>query len=283
MEEAYGNGSYAAEDEGCSMEGHYLVSLALINIFTFVIGQPVIAKLLWITFTANKSIDVLNCNLALFHNFQYLVCLLHLIFLFIHRQHQVELLQTLLIYGQVGGPLSLCFICLERYVAVIYPISYRLLKKYRCREVCAAMVWLCSLLAAMMAALAVDSLSSLTEKVIKSLPLAVMIVATQLMAWSSVRIARVLRKSSPGRDQAHPVKRKAFRTVCATTAINLLSYIPVSAMQSFRIYDKYLFNCVVTPISILLLSVASVVHPLFYLSTKEKLFVCVRRKPAEGS
>ncbi|MEQ2215136.1 hypothetical protein XENOCAPTIV_028124, partial [Xenoophorus captivus] len=275
-EESYSNGSYAGEYKSCLLEGRYLVSLSLINVFTFVIGQPVTAKLLWITYTTKKSTDILNCNLALFHNFLYLVCVLHLIFLFIYQKHQVDLLNIVLIYGQVGGSMNLCFICMERYVAVIYPTSYPLLKKYRWREICTVMVWLSSLSTAMMTTIATGNTCPLKKMVIKNIPFTVMLLATSLMVWCTVRITRALMKSSPGRDQLHPIKRKAFRIVCATTAMNLLCYIPVSVMQMFRIQDEYLFNCTLMPISILVLSAASVVHPLFYLYTKGKLFICLK-------
>ena len=45
-------------------------------------------------------------------------------------------------YVIVGGPMTLSFICLEWYIAVVHPTSYPLLKRYRCREVCALSVWL---------------------------------------------------------------------------------------------------------------------------------------------
>lgn len=266
--ESYTNRSDSGGGEECLLEGRYLVTLALINVFTFVVGQPVTAKLLWISFTANKAADILNCNLALFHSFLYLVYLLNLVFLFLYRRHQSALLSVVLSYSQVGGPMSLCFICMERYVAVLHPTAYPLLRSHRWREACAALVWLCSLSVAMTTTLVSDDTSSLSGAVIKSVPFAAMLILTHLMVWATARIARALRTSSPGRDRLHPVKRKAFRTVCATTAINLLCYIPVAAMQKFQIQDQQLFSCVLTPISILLLSAASVVHPLFYLSTK---------------
>lgn len=276
-EDSHTNNSSSGADKGCLEEEGYLVSLALINVFTFIIGQPVTARLLWITFTARKSIDILNCNLALFYNFLYLAYMLHLIFLFVFQQQQSDLLNSLLIYSQVGGSMGLCFICMERYVAVIYPTSYPLLRKYRWREVCVGTVWLSCLSTFTLNTLAKDNISSLIQKMIKNIPPSVMLLMTVLMACCTVRMVRVLMKSSPGRDRLHPAKRKAFRIIWATTAINLLFYIPVALVQKLN-QDEIWSQCTLTPVLLLILSAASVVHPMFYLSTKGELFPCLKRR-----
>ncbi|KAF7211451.1 uncharacterized protein [Nothobranchius furzeri] len=266
-------------DEVCRSDRGYITSLALVNAFTFTVGQPVTATLLCITFTSRKSVDILNCNLALFHNFLYLVCILHFIFLLSWQHRAQRLLQLLLVYAQIGGPMSLCFICLERYVAVIRPTSYPLLRRYRCREVGAVTVWVSSLCAAMVTILTNNSPS--TEWLMSAVPLGVMLLMTKLMVWGSISIARALRRSGPGRDELHPLKRKAFRTVCATTALNLLCYIPVALLLEFKLLARQTFQCWLTPVCFLVLSAASVVHPMFYLSTQGGLPPFCKRPAAE--
>lgn len=260
-------------DPGCGSEPGYVVSLALINLFTVAVGQPVNSRLLWVTSTSGRCTDVLNCNLALFHSFLYLVSGAHLLCLF--SLHCLELLRVLLIYAQTGGPMNLAFICVERYVAVLHPTRYPLLRKYRCREVGAVLVWLSSLSIAMMMSFA-KVISPNAGTIVEYAPVLVMLLMTKLMVWCSVRITKALRKSGPGGDQLHPVKRKAFRTVVTTMAINLLCYIPVTVMQKLEFLDKRTFECMLTPVCVLVLAAASVVHPVFYLSTQRKLPTCFK-------
>lgn len=259
----------SSKHEACESAPAYLVALSLIDIIPLLVGQQVITRLLWITFRS-KKIDILNCNLALFHNLQYLISILHLIVLCSQPLAQKIILKFLFVYVQIGGPMSLSFICLERYAAVIHPMSYPLLKKYRFREICAVTVWLFSVPTALGSVLAEESLSSLKETLLDIFPICVLVVMTAMMVRCSVSIARTLKKSGPGRGELHPTKRRAFKTVCATSAITFFCYAPVTLMQRFKFEDEYTYYCIITPVCILFLSAASVVHPLFYLSAQGK-------------
>lgn len=276
------------DDPGCESVPGYLVSLGLINLFSLAVGQPVNCRLLWTTCTSSRSSrssgssgscrssrswDILNCNLALFHSFLYLVSVLYLVFLMSVPHQRAELLGVLLVYAQTGGPMSLAFICGERYVAVLHPTSYPLLKTYRCRELCAAVVWVSSLSIAIATSLTRTTVPALGGSAIRFVPLFVMVLATSLMAWSSLRIARALRRSGPGGDRLHPQKRRAFRRVCATMTLNLLCYIPVALMDKVQVLDP-LSQCTLTPVCILVLAAGSVVHPVLYLSSHRKLSTC---------
>lgn len=244
------------------------VFLATTDIITFLIGQPVITKLLWITLTSKKDKDILNINLALFHNFQYLMSIWHLISMFKKPQIQMKILSFMIIYSELGGPLNLSFICMQRYVAVIHPTSYPLLKKYRAREVWAAIVWIVSVPIAFASTFAGSAMSSIREDMINTVSFSVTVSITIVIARFSAKIAMTLKKSGPGRDKLSPGKRRAFTTVCATSVITLCFYIPVALLQKFRSIDEYTYECIITPVCILLLSAAGIVHPLFYLSTQ---------------
>lgn len=252
---------------------NFLVS---IDVITLLIGKPVMTKLLWITVASNKPADILNLNLALFHNLQYYVCLLHLVFLYVWPSVHVQVLKVLLVYAQTGGPMNLCFITVERYVAVIHPTSFYLLSRYRVREAAAAAVWLMSVNIALAAAL--DGSSRLTNAVLKTLPMCVMVAMSAVMFWCSVHVAKALMKSGPSGDKLHPMKRRAFRTVCATNNISLFCYVPVAVMERFRFVEEGRYDCTLMPLCIMLLSAASVVHPVFYLFTQGELFPCLRQR-----
>lgn len=259
----------------------YLVALSLFDIIPFLVGQPVIAKLLWISFTSKKATDILNFNLALFHDSQNCLSIVHLFVLFLLPKAQKKILECLFVYVQIGGPMNLSFICMERYVAVIYPTSYPLLKKYRFREVCAVAVWFVSVPMVFLHAFAADSLFSprgdIYIYIMGILPVLWLTTVTVMVVHFSVRIAQALKKSGLGRDKTHPGKRRAFKTVCATLYVVLFCYAPVTIVQNFR-SNATLYNNIIIPLCVFLLSAASVVHPLFYLSAQGKLFSCLKRE-----
>lgn len=254
----------------------YLAVFSLIDILPFLVGQPAIAKLLWITFKSKKATTILNVNVALFQNLQYWISIVHFITMHLRSKIHPKIQTFLFVYAQVGGPMSLTFVCMERYVAVMQPTSYPLLKKYRFREVGVVAVWFFSLGTAFL-----NVLASFHENVVRTFPIFWLTVTTVIIVHSSVRIVRALKKCGPGSDTMHPVKKKAFRTVCATLYIVLICYVPVTVCQRIR-FSESTYNHVITPVCIFLLSVASVVHPLYYLSTQGKFFTCLKRQNKAG-
>lgn len=271
MDKISKNGTNSSSNSACEFGRGQNMSLATADVITFLIGQPVITKLLWLTLTSKKDKDILNINLAIFHNFQYLLSVLHLICMFVMPQIQMQILSFLIVYGELGGPLNLAFICLQRYVAVIHPTSYPVLKKYRCREVWAVMVWMFSVPIAFASILVGnDAMSSIKEDMINSVSFSVTVLLAIVIIRFSSSIALTLKKSGPGGEKLSPAKRRAFTIVCSTSLVTLCFYIPVALLQKIRTIDSYTYDCIVTPACVLLLSVAGIVHPLFYLSTQRK-------------
>lgn len=276
MEESLSNVTLnSSKPHACGFGRYNFMVLSLLDVIPVALGQPVMIRLLFITSASTKASDILNFNLALVYSLQYLLSIVHLIALLSLQEVHGTLLKFVLVYAQIGGPMSLCLICAERYVAVIHPTSYPLLKRYRLREVCAALVWLFSVPVAAMN-LATEVLLSPRDDLVKWIPFWVLLVMTVMMMRCSVNIAWALRRSSPGRGEVHPGKRRALKIVCATSAIVFVCYTPVSSLQLFKVVDENMFECVATPLCILLMSAASVAHPLLYLSTQGKLFTCLK-------
>nr|XP_040045360.1 C-X-C chemokine receptor type 2-like [Gasterosteus aculeatus aculeatus] len=267
------SGNHSVEEAECTQ----VVFFSLIDILSLLIGHPVNAKLLWISVTSKKTLDILNFNLALFNDSQYFITLLHLIYMLSAAQNHQQIANFLLVYVQIGGPMSLSFICMERYVAVIHPTSYPLLKKYRIRELCALTVWLFALPSALVVVFAPDVFSQAhLSGALAILPASLMLVMGAVMVACSSRIARALKTSSPGRDKLHPVKRRAFRVVCATSAVAISCYLPVNALQGLRAWVPSTLECAITAACLLLLCIASFVHSVLYLSTHLKLLIYLK-------
>ncbi|XP_016410557.1 proteinase-activated receptor 3 [Sinocyclocheilus rhinocerous] len=162
------------------------------------------------------------------------------------------------------SPLFLSCICLDRYMAVLHPITFTKLKDKRHRSVCAGIVWFITLVYA--AAKCVGNIPNF-EKVFTVMILA----AFAFMLFCNISVLWALRQSAPGRDERHPVKKKAFKMVLIILAIIVFNYFPPVALFPFREYfSPDVFRCYIHYIAFGFMDISSSIQPVLYLS-REKL------------
>lgn len=247
----------------------YTIVLSLNDMVLFLIGQPLVLRLLWVTFKSRKTVDVLNFNLAIINLLHYWISFAHLHFLLLKMRFHHTILKLICLYGMVGGPTSLLFICLERYIAVVYPMYFQLLRTYRFREVSAAIVWCLTLPLSSFYISNVKYQESYNERIL-DFPTFLLVAISSMTLHCSIRMAYLLKQPGPGREKIHPVKMKAFKTVCTNILVILTCYTPVTVLQRMD-FPEEVAKSKVLPASVFMLSVASVVHPLLYLSAQGKL------------
>ncbi|XP_029301033.1 proteinase-activated receptor 3 [Cottoperca gobio] len=166
-----------------------------------------------------------------------------------------------------SSPLFLSCICLDRYVAVVHPITFTELKDRQHRAVLAILVWLITL--AYAAAKCVGNIFNF-EKVFMAMILA----AFAFMVFCNVSILWALRQSGPGRDEMHPVKKRAFKMVLIILTIIVYNYFPPIALLPFQHYfSADVFHCYIHYVAFGLMDFSSSIQPMLYLS-KEKLNCC---------
>ncbi|XP_071378445.1 proteinase-activated receptor 3 [Centroberyx affinis] len=163
-----------------------------------------------------------------------------------------------------SSPLFLSCICLDRYMAVLHPITFTELKDRRHRAVLATVVWLVTL--AYAAAKCVGNIVKF------ELAFTVMILAAfTFMLFCNIAILWALRQSGPGRDEMHPVKKRAFKMVLIILAIIVFNYFPPVALFPFQHYfSDDVFRCYIHYLAFGLMDFSSSIQPVLYLS-KEKL------------
>ncbi|KAG7260882.1 hypothetical protein CRUP_000761 [Coryphaenoides rupestris] len=171
-------------------------------------------------------------------------------------------------YGikDTSGPLFLSCICLDRFVAVLFPLAFGRLKNPRYRVGLSVLVL--GLTFAYAAAKTVGGLHDF-EKVFTGEILAV-------FAWMTVCNVAILlalkRSRGAGKDEMHPMKKKAFKMVLAILALTVCNYLPLVAMFPFE--DHYapdVFRCYVQPVGFAFLNISSSTQPLIFLSRLDKL------------
>ncbi|XP_008324237.1 proteinase-activated receptor 3-like isoform X1 [Cynoglossus semilaevis] len=162
------------------------------------------------------------------------------------------------------SPLILSCICLDRYIAVLHPITFTRLKDRQHRAVLVIVVWL--IILAYAAAKCVGNIPNF-EKVFTW-----MILATfAFMLFCNIAILWALRQSGPGRDEMHPMKKKAFKFVLIILAIIVFNYFPPVALFPFQDYfSPEVFRCYIHYVAFGLMDFSSTIQPVLYLS-KEKI------------
>ncbi|XP_060882701.1 G-protein coupled receptor 183-like [Labrus mixtus] len=171
-------------------------------------------------------------------------------------------------YGvkDTSGPLFLSCICLDRFIAVIFPIMFGQLKHIKYRLSLTILV-LC-LTFAYSAAKVVGGFPNF-EKVFTGEVLATfswMVICNGTILWT-------LKKSrGAGKDEMHPMKKKAFKMVLSILCIIVFNYLPLVALfPSEDYYTPDGFRCYVQPVGFAFLNISSTIQPLVYLSRLEKV------------
>lgn len=171
-------------------------------------------------------------------------------------------------YGvkDTSGPLFLTCICLDRFIAVLFPVMFGQLKHIKYRLSLAVLV-LC-LTFAYSAAKVVGGLPNF-EKVFTGEILATfawMVICNICILWA-------LKKSrGVGKDEMHPMKKKAFKTVLYILMIIVFNYLPPVALFPFEdYYAPDVFRCLIQPVGFAFLNISSTIQPLVYLVRLDKV------------
>ncbi|XP_035254872.1 G-protein coupled receptor 183-like [Anguilla anguilla] len=174
-------------------------------------------------------------------------------------------------YGvkDTSGPLFLSCMCLDRFLAVVFPITFSRLRAHKYRAGCSVAVLLLTFSYA--AAKTVGGLPNF-EKIFTGEILA----AFALMVLCNSSILWALRRSRAGKDEMHPMKKKAFKMVLSILCIIIFNYLPPVALFPFQDhYTPDVFRCYVQPAGFAFVNASCSMQPLIYLSRVENL-PCLR-------
>lgn len=171
-------------------------------------------------------------------------------------------------YGvkDTSGPLFLSCICLDRFVAVILPIAFGQLKhpKYRI----SLSVFVLCLTFAYAAAKMFPGLPDF-EKIFTGEVLATFV---WMMVCNASILLALKRSKGAGKDEMHPMKKKAFKMVLSIMVIIIVNYLPPVALFPFEeAYSADAFRCYVQPVGFAFLNISSSIQPMIYLSRLEKV------------
>lgn len=207
------------------------------------------------TFTLNLAIfDLLFCLI---------ICIEYAVFFSHPSLASAEFLSWGL--NQFGGPLLLCCLCLDTYLAVCHPLAFLRLKapKFRltlCFAVCVATIGFCLSM-------------KISRKQKWTVITALLVVAMVITSACNILVLRSLRQSGPGRREVHPVKKRAFKIVLTVFMLINVHYMPTLLEYLLRQYVPNVFSphSPLTWVTITSLSMSSFIQPMCYLIRTKKL------------
>ncbi|XP_026882911.2 proteinase-activated receptor 3 [Electrophorus electricus] len=241
----------------------FYLGLQFVNMF---LGIPANLMVLWLIHKNNgdsSTSDIFVMHLAVLDMFFCLILPLELASLVYLTTNSTWYILRFFYGIKDSSPLFLSCICLDRYMAVLHPITFNRLKGRRYRATCAAAVWVTTL------AYAVAKCICIIPNFHKAFT-AMILAAFTFMVFCNISILWALRLSRPGRDDMHPVKKRAFKIVLIILAIIVFNYFPPVALFPFQAYfSQEVFMCYIHYIAFGFMDISSSIQPLLYLS-KEK-------------
>ncbi|XP_052443606.1 uracil nucleotide/cysteinyl leukotriene receptor-like [Carassius gibelio] len=240
-----------------------IINISMYSI-SFLFGLPTHSYVIWLITRGSGSgfvseFFIFNLSICEICN-----CLNNLICIFdrfIPCKHLGSFLSGLAI---TGSPLFQCLICVERYLAVLHPVTFLKYKPLRYKLICCSMAWIITL---------GSCLSCMLTFVF--FYVYVCFFSLQYMFFISfqlfclVAVLRALKQSGPGerareREEENHMKRRAFYLILITTVSMVITYVPyIIAGFTFILTQHHIRE--LFSFSIICNVLAGFVQPVLYL------------------
>ncbi|XP_059397953.1 C-C chemokine receptor type 8-like [Carassius carassius] len=131
-------------------------------------------------------------------------------------------------FSITGRPLFQCLMCVERYVAVVHPVTFLKYKPLRYRVICCTVVWFFSFCSCLCSIFTLVLLNFYIYACINSVQFLLLF---SIQLFCLVAVLRALKQSGPGErgregEEENPIKRKAFYLILIITINMMMIYMP---------------------------------------------------------
>lgn len=216
---------------------------------------PVKSWALWLMATSPSFVtertDIFNFSLMVNDFLLSLIGLLGLLSFHLFRRATESILSFVGVLLVLGRPMFQCCVCVERYLAVKFPVSFIRCRPLRYRAHVLAPAWSLVLLASSVSA-ALCSTQSAQITVIMYMQCTVLILIFIINSFCCLSILRALLRPSPGdgqrergpgqkvkEPQKHQVKRKAFIIMALIQVLMMTCYLPAVALTfTYGLLDR---------------------------------------------
>jgi len=239
----------------------------------FLFGVPANIYVIWLIITGTGSgvaSEFFNLNLSICELVNCLNSLLAILPMYISSLSFLPLfLQGLIV---TGCPLFQCLICVERYLAVVHPVTFLKYKPLRYRVIWCTVVWIFIL---------GSCFYSLFIVISENIHVHTWFFSTQFLLFLSIQlfflvvVLRALKQSGPGervreREEENHMKRRAFHIILITTVSMAFIYVPYT-ITGFCIILTQQNNHIYWLPGLVCYVLAGFVQPVLYLHRTGKL------------
>ncbi|XP_056114210.1 uracil nucleotide/cysteinyl leukotriene receptor-like [Rhinichthys klamathensis goyatoka] len=197
-----------------------------IHIINFLFGLPTQSYVVWLIITGSRvASGLFNLNLSVCEIGNCLISFISIFNYCTGFSYLTTLSVFLIGLGVTGRPLFQCLICVERYLAVVHPVTFLKYKPLRYRVICCTVAWIITLGCCLCC---IYTISLLYIYVCFYSIQFLLFLSIQLFCCMAVLGA--LKQSGPGergreREENH-MKREAFYLILITT-VGMIIFFPV--------------------------------------------------------
>ncbi|XP_043072440.1 G-protein coupled receptor 35-like [Puntigrus tetrazona] len=236
--------------------------------FNLLSGLPMHSYVIWLIVTGTGSgvtSEFFCLNLSVCEIGNSLICVFYILSICFPNITVLPLILSGLIF--TGRPLFQCLICVERYLAVVHPVTFLKYKPLRYRVICCAAAWSITLASCFLC---------LYMRHIQIHFLCVhFLLAISMQLFCLVAVLRALKQSGPGergreREEENHMKRRAFLIILINTVTMTIIYVPFAIAGLVTILtNQNIYSIWITGLICYIL--AGFVHPVLYLHRARKL------------
>ncbi|XP_051734831.1 uracil nucleotide/cysteinyl leukotriene receptor-like [Ctenopharyngodon idella] len=242
----------------------------------FLFGLPLHSYVLWLIITGTGSgvaSEFFNLNLSVCEIANSLNCFFFVLSIWFSSHLTLKLF--LIGLSVTGRPLFQCLMCVERYLAVVHPVTFLKFKPLRYRVICCTVAWIMTLGSCLCCMLILVSVNIIAHT---RFVLLQFIFFLSIQLFCCFAVLRALKQSGPGerrreREEENNMKRRAFYLILITTVTLVITYVPVSISAFFTILGQQ-YSLLFWYPALFCYVLAGFVQPVLYLHQGGK-FSCL--------
>ncbi len=242
--------------------------------FNFLFGFPTHCYVIWLIVTGTGSgvaSEFFILNLSVCEMANSLNIFLHVLDRWFSSLKTLKYLSFGL--SSTGNPLFQCLMCVERYLAVVHPVTFLKYKPLRYRVICCTVVWIITLGFCLSCMFTIVSCNFYIYVCCFSLQFLIFL---SIQLFCLVTVLRALKQSGPGergreRVETNHMKSRAFYLILITTVSMIITYVPyiITGLHSILTQGYFQEPFIVAFFCYIL---AGFVQPVLYLNRVGKLF-----------